>query len=121
MGSGVGVQVGSGVQVGAIVGVGDAAVHPMTTAHAAANPMPIASAYGRNFRAYGSQGRIHARLPPPRERCVNSGEESQPAAIVTNLRPQSPGLRPHRHASRVCHAITPAVAVSHSTHAHRLE
>ena len=86
MGSGVGVQVGSGVQVGAIVAVGDAAVHPTATAHAAANPTRIARAYGWCCQAYWSQGRIHARLPPPRERCVNSGEESMPAAIVTNLR-----------------------------------
>ena len=109
MGSGVGVQVGSGVQVGAIVAVGDSAVHPTTTAHAAANPMPIASAYGRNFRAYGSQGRIHARLPPPRERCVNSGEESMPAAIVTKLRAGQPRTP---DASRVSHPFNLAVAVS---------
>ena len=68
VGSAVGVQFGSGVQVGAtvglgaIVGVGGALVHPTTTAHAAANPTPTASAYGRSWRRYGVQSRIRVRI-----------------------------------------------------------
>ena len=46
---------GAVVGVGAIVGVGGALVHPTTTAHAAANPTPNASAYGRSWRRYGRQ------------------------------------------------------------------
>lgn len=62
--------------MGAIVGVGCATEHPMTTT-AAANPMMIAKVYGSCRQAYWSQVRIHARLPPPCDRCVNCGEESR--------------------------------------------
>lgn len=64
MGSVVEVHVGSGVHVGAMVGVDTAVrvsgapVQPTATAHAAANPTPIARAYNRMWRRYGNQDGI---------------------------------------------------------------